>query len=96
VVPLFQAGCLGIRQDEAFMLRFFEEFSSSADWFYFASGYFNFTSLYISAILRSKATFKILTSSPRVNMISPRYSPQLRANFQALPQKAAARPLPLS
>jgi len=67
IVPLVQAGSLGVTQDEKFTLKFLDTFSRPQDVLHLASGYFNLTQQHMAAVTRSSATVKILTASPRAN-----------------------------
>ncbi|RUS19944.1 hypothetical protein BC937DRAFT_86683 [Endogone sp. FLAS-F59071] len=76
VVPVVQMGPLGVRQDEAATVRILDiadNHGKKADaeerfWTIFlTSGYFNFTNMYKSRVLKTAARFRLLTASPEAN-----------------------------
>lgn len=66
VYPLLQMGPWGIKNDEICSVKVFESLPTSSN-LYLATGYFNLTSRYADAILKSKASFNVLTASPNAN-----------------------------
>lgn len=76
VVPVVQMGPLGVRQDEAATVRILDIANNHGRkvdveerfWTIFlTSGYFNFTKMYKSRVLRTAARFRLLTASPEVS-----------------------------
>ncbi|KAI9343443.1 hypothetical protein DFJ73DRAFT_661230 [Zopfochytrium polystomum] len=68
VIPLIQAGSLGIREEEDFLQNFMNAIAPHPSVkVVLSSAYLNFPKHYIAGILRSKAQFSLVTASPKAN-----------------------------